>query len=1243
MRTRLLLLPLFLTGVVFDGCNCDEVIGKQAPDAVLVFQAQNAPPLDNLDIGLGAVPLGDSVTARFTIENRGNVGLAVSDVVLAANPALCPVPSGGFAIVTPTSIAGAARAFTVDRGGSAEVAIAFTPTSGQPGCTVVEVRSNDVETPVLFARLSGQGDAPQLCADKGVVDFGTLIIGERAEDTVTLTSCGTRPVALEATTLNAQFPEPFEVVTGITTPQSLAVGQSVTVAVAFDPEVAGTFSSATGNSGVIDVDTDLADLYRIELLGVATLPPACRIQVIPSTVQFGSVAEGRTSQQTVFVRNIGELDCTFTSADIVLGSPPFTRALADLVPGSVLGPQQGGSLAVTYAPTAADGVQNGTLRVVTNDPVNATIDVPLEGTAVGLTPCFLEPSPTALNFGNRTLRRQTENTLILTNIGSETCKVTDVIVTAGAPEYTIIESAFTQIDLPPPFSDFFGAIVPSGGTMEVIVNFRPDVVGLRTGNLHFDYEEQGFGNPDQDLDIPLSGTGVGPCIEVVPLDIDFGAVAVNATADRQAQIRNCGGSDLIIRGLTLRSGTHPDFAVTTTPALPSTLAPGAGVPVTVRAAPTAAGTASNGAQMFGVLDVLSDEQTRGVNLRANTNGACVAGLVCAPRAVNFGEVLVGEDLVRSVICNNPTTAAIAITPAVAAPFTIVSAPPSIPAGGQGVIRLRFDAATATAASQTLTVGANDCSGAAIAIGVRGTGVDDELPACPAPTAFEPELSWEWNGSNAVTDRGSHEVWTTPLVSRLEDTDGDGTVTRADMPRIVVVSFDQSDVNIVGGLTGSSSINDPIASNLRALDGATGNEVWTVTDPALAVQSAETPAIVDLDGDGNVEIIAQKYILLPGVADIPGGPEVNGKFSRGTLLCFNADGTLKWESEEWTRRSNELEDGGAPAVGDTDGDGFAEIASGDHLFDHNGRLLWRGDGTKIGSSGHGPTSVLADVDGVPGLELIAGPRVYRANGTILWTRDELNDGHPAVTDLDGDGTNEVVIRSNELYVLNGQTGANRSDPFVPPTQSQMGDECEQPPGGGGGGEEEDVCNIIPTNLAIFDFDGDGTREIFSANKELVTGYSFTGTSLTETFRTNPNEAPIFDGTGAAGPAAFDFEGNGSQELVYSDEGNMRVWSDADSLIFDAPRASATIFEYSTIADVNLDGHADLLVASNSFAIPLPVGGVKVFHNRGISWAQARPQWNQHAYVEDLVSELGTPLFQSTPRALDGFRTTRSRCE
>jgi hypothetical protein len=186
-------------------------------------------------------------------------------------------------------------------------------------------------------------------------------------------------------------------------------------------------------------------------------------------------------------------------------------------------------------------------------------------------------------------------------------------------------------------------------------------------------------------------------------------------------------------------------------------------------------------------------------------------------------------------------------------------------------------------------------------------------------------------------------------------------------------------------------------------------------------------------------------------------------------------------------------------------------------------------------------------------------------------------------------------------------------------------------------EDDPCNIIPTNVAILNFDGGNDLEIFSSNQELITGYKFAGGAMNEIFRQD-----IFDGTGASGPAGFDFEGNGTEEVVYSDESKLRTWQSPGTETFEGDRVSVTIFEYSTIADVDNDGAAEMLVASNSPFLPSNVGGVRAYVNNSVPWANARSVWNQHAYIESIISELGVPLFESTPTPLPGFRNARARC-
>ena len=1240
MMSRRLVLASILALVPFSACQCDELLGGlPAPIAVLVHDADESPPLPHLEVALSPTALGQTAGVTLVLKNIGNKALQVADIVTAADPELCPTSSAAFQITEP---AGPVRAFELEDGGQQSITVGFTPTNGAPSCTVVEVHSDDAASPVLRAVIRGQGDAPQLCADRAVIDFGQVFVGATAEDVVHLTSCGTRPITITSATTDAQFPDPFTA-GAVATGAPLAPGTALDIPVAFAPLEVGTWAIANGTSGTITLSTDApqsAD-YLIELVGSSRRPPSCVIQVVPETVQFGNVGEGRSSMQPVIVRNIGELQCSFSSATVRAPAGSFSATLVDLSGGTVLQPAQQGTVNVTFAPTAIAGTESGFLDVVTDDPVNPTIAVPLQGTSVEVPPCFLEATPTALNWGFQPLMRTVEREVVLTNVGTEDCIITDLDLTAGAPEYTLIEPPLTQLGdtLPPPFDTIFGGIlgsfVPVGESVTFIVGFKPAVVGVRPGNVNFTYKEMGMGNPDQNLDVPLSGTGAAPCIQVTPLDVDFGTVATNATADQPVEIFNCGGTELFLRGINLRGGSHPDFHIQSAPALPTSIAPGLSQTVVVRAAPTAAGTAQAGAAMYGQLEVLSDVDPTLVSLHANAPGQCL-GLFCSPQTLDFGELIVGDSMVRSFVCQNQSNAIVSVSPTVAAPFEILSAPSSIAPGDAGVFTVRYTAADTTADSATITVGATLCTGGPATVGVRGTGTNNELPPCPQPTSFSPEVVWEWDGDGAAP--ASRQTWMTPLVSRLGDTNGDGVLTRDDMPRVVFISFDPNDAPDYlssGGISGSEEqVNDPVPGVLRAIDGANGSEVWTNTDVGARLNSSVTPALMDLDGDGCVEIIGQKWVLLPGVEAIPNGPKVHGKFAHGNLLAFDCTGRLKWESQEWVRDPNELEDAGGIAVGDVDGDGFAEVAVGDHLYDHNGMLLWVG-GRGTGSSGHGPTSVLVDVDGQPGLELVAGPTVYRANGTLLWDHldDVSYDGQPAVADLDGDGTNEVVYRSAELAIFNGATGAMLHGPIAPPTRMAMGAECESGTGGTGGEGEDDPCDIIPNNPAILDVDGDGDLEIAVASQEILIVYR---NDLSELWR-----ATIWDGTGASGPAGFDFEADGTQNVIYADEGNVWSWSPTGSSIYDAERQSVTMFEYTPIADIDNDGHANLLAGSNEPMLQT-AEGLDAWQNSGTRWAQARGIWNQHAYVEELVSELGTPVWNDGATPLPGFRTASAQC-
>ncbi len=117
--------------------------------------------------------------------------------------------------------------------------------------------------------------------------------------------------------------------------------------------------------------------------------------------------------------------------------------------------------------------------------------------------------------------------------------------------------------------------------------------------------------------------------------------------------------------------------------------------------------------------------------------------------------------------------------------------------------------------------------------------------------------------------------------------------------------------------------------------------------------------------------------------------------------------------------------------------------------------------------------------------------------------------------------------------------------------------------------------------------------------------------------------------ATGSSLFDFEGDGTPEVVYSDEQYFRIYKGTDgSVLWSTCNTTGTLVEYPLVADVDNDGNADIVVVSNSYSsIVCPKDnskqrGLRVFGDDQGKWVRTRRVWNQHAYHVTNVDEDGT---------------------
>ncbi|MFV8754898.1 FG-GAP repeat domain-containing protein [Nannocystaceae bacterium ST9] len=433
-------------------------------------------------------------------------------------------------------------------------------------------------------------------------------------------------------------------------------------------------------------------------------------------------------------------------------------------------------------------------------------------------------------------------------------------------------------------------------------------------------------------------------------------------------------------------------------------------------------------------------------------------------------------------------------------------------------------------------------------------VGDCSEEAPADS-FEPVIQWVFGPQE--------KSWVTPLVGNFTDDDQNGEIDLCDVPDVVLVS--------------NFNISYSTDCYVHFLDGLTGSEHFAIP-PSEHVSCVATPAFGDIDNDGLPELVAVYN-------------DVNGIFR---LKAFEHDGTLKWtnttdggNADQFYRQS------GAIAIHDLDADGTPEIVFNHEVYAANGTLLWE----KINPQpGELEASVGVDLDGDGMMEVVTGHSAYHHDGALYFENYPTIPGQsiPQIGNLDGDPEPEIFVTSgNGLYLVE-HTGAIKWGPVLPTGVQPSGYLTWQRPG------------------TIHDFDGDDVADMASSSRDFYAVYQ--GPLPSDVLW----QSMIQDVSGAAGGTAFDFLGDGVAEAMYADEQNLRIYDGmTGQVLLTQPRYSATISEYPTVADIDNDGSAEILVVSMATEPALQV--IRDVEDR---WIQARRIWNQHAYYVTNVREDST---------------------
>lgn len=532
---------LSLLVIVSPSCNDEEIPDSSQPHVQIV--------VDKSEVNFEVADTDQKVDESIIITNSFSFSRSLEVKVI--------INGNGFTIVS------GGGSFNLAPGGSRTVVVRYSPpVSGSSSGTLIIAHNGLNTTSPITIPLKVNSQIPGasgIYVNPSSLAFGIVTNGQSSTLDVTITnsSNSTETCGGNITVSGSGF----SITTGGGT-YSLSPGQSKVVTVRFSPS---TSTSYTGTLSITHNASNTSSPINVSLSGNTQSTTSINMQVTPTSIDFGTLMLGESSEENIVIQNLSSSSGTLT------GSVSLSASGFSITTGSgsfSLAPGESKIISIRFS-AYSRGTYSGTVRISHNATDHSNpVFVSLRGRL--MIALNISVNPASLNFGNIPLSQTSDQSLIIDNLSGSTGTISGNISISGR--------GFSIQNGGGLFS------LSAGQSRSLTIRFQPSSSGYFTGSVLIYHNATNISSP---IIIQLSGTGqslTSVNINITPSSLTFGTLAIGQSAEQYFTISNFSTSSEVITGKVILGTSGGGFSIISGGGVFS-LSPGQSKTVIVRFSP----------------------------------------------------------------------------------------------------------------------------------------------------------------------------------------------------------------------------------------------------------------------------------------------------------------------------------------------------------------------------------------------------------------------------------------------------------------------------------------------------------------------------------------------------------------------------------------------------------------------------------------------------------------------------------